>query len=92
MTNHATKGMVIDNMNALLRDEGYVERDVRACDEMDTYEIKPNGTLGAVDGCHDDILMSTAIGLWACVSYLPPFTTKPTVQAKRRSVVSEATI
>lgn len=92
MTSHSTKGMIIDTLNALLRDEAYVERDVRVCDEMDTYEIKPDGTLGAVNGCHDDMVMATAIGVWACVSYLPPFNTKQAVQARRRVIVSEATI
>ena len=92
MTSHSTKGMIIDTLNALLRDEAYVERDVRVCDEMDTYEIKPDGTLGAVNGCHDDMVMATAIGVWACVSYLPPFSTKQVAQAQRRVIVSEATI
>jgi len=69
-TNLATKPMVIDILNAALRDEAYIERDVRSCDEMDTYEVKPNGSYGSVEGCKDDIVMATSIGLWTCFKYL----------------------
>lgn len=92
MTTQANKSMAINTLNACAREESFVERDSRVCDEMDTYEIKPNGSLGAVEGCHDDLVMATAIGLWICVSYLDPFTTKTTRQARRKIIVSEATI
>jgi len=69
-TSPKTKPMIITLMNAALRDGEYTEYDKRVCDEYDTYEIKPNGTYGAVDGCHDDLVMSTAIGLWACLKHL----------------------
>jgi hypothetical protein len=60
---------------------------------MDTYEIKPNGTMGAVDGCHDDIVMATAIGLWACFKYLPlPKVITYTQGSLSKKIISEATI
>lgn len=62
-TNTSTKPMVVNALNAALRDENIIERDNRACDEMDSYEIKPNGSYGAVDGAHDDIVMTDAIGI-----------------------------
>ena len=63
-TNTVTKPMVINNHKAAMRDDGYIERDKRALDEADTFEHKTDGSMGAVDGSHDDIEMSTAIGLW----------------------------
>ena len=42
----------------------YIERDNQAVNEMTNYEILPNGrSYGARKGCHDDILMTRAIGL-----------------------------
>ena len=32
--------------------------------ESNQYEFKPDGTMGAKEGCHDDVLMTTAIGLF----------------------------
>ncbi|MDR1883067.1 MAG: hypothetical protein LBR26_09865 [Prevotella sp.] len=71
--NGSSKTLVIDNMVNMLREEGYYERDAACCDELDQYEIKQNGKLGAIDGCHDDILMATAIGVYVCYDfkYLP---------------------
>jgi hypothetical protein len=92
-TTLSTKPMVIDILNAALRDDAYIERDIRAADEMDTYEIKPNGTMGAVDSCHDDIVMATAIGLWACFKYLAlPKNITYTQGPVSKKIVSEATI
>ena len=66
-TNSVTKPLVINNHKAAMRDDGYIERDSRALDEADMFEHKPGGTMGAVDGEHDDIEMSSAIGLWVAV-------------------------
>lgn len=63
-TNRATKATVIAALTAMVRECGYVERDVQACCEMDTYEQHPNGSFGAKRGHHDDILMTRAIGLY----------------------------
>jgi hypothetical protein len=71
-TNSKTKPMIIDRHNAAMRDDEYVETDQRACDEADTYEIKPNGSYGAVEGCHDDIEICTAGDLWVALSYMDP--------------------
>ena len=46
-----------------VRDGTYVERDIMAADELAVYEQLPNGSYGARSGCHDDILMTRAIGL-----------------------------
>jgi hypothetical protein len=87
--------MVLVALNAALREIGYYERDSRTCDEMDYYETKPNGTVGAVEGEHDDLVMATAIGVWVCVSYLDLPKPKPkrkdkTSSRKRSGVVSSS--
>lgn len=92
-TNRKTKPMVIDTLNALLRDLGYIERDARACDEMDSYEVKADGSYGAVDGEHDDHVMVTAIGLWRCYDMpLPRIITQAMKIRPKRKIVSEASI
>ena len=64
-TSRASKTDIVNQMNRRYREEGYIERDARALDEADCYEIKEDGTYGAVEGGHDDIYMSRAIGLKA---------------------------
>ena len=71
-TNTKTKTGLIDNLNKLLRTTGYIEPDKRMCDECDCYEFKADGTYGAVDGQHDDILMCTSIGLSRSNTLDPP--------------------
>lgn len=61
-TNRATKTAVIDNEVRMYRVAGYIERCSMAIDEHITYEKQLNGAYAAKDGCHDDILMTRAIG------------------------------
>lgn len=66
-TNSSTKRCIINNLVKLVRDGSYIERDDDALNELLAYEYKDNGSMGAVDGAHDDILMSRAIALYiAC--------------------------
>lgn len=62
-TNVRTKAAIIAGLVADVRDGSYAERDNDACDELLTYEQLPNGSYRARKGCHDDILMTRAIGL-----------------------------
>lgn len=62
-TNTVTKPMVIATLVRAVRDGLYVERCQDALDEMLSYERRDNGSYGAIAGCHDDILMTRAIGL-----------------------------
>lgn len=93
-TNIATKPMIISTLVKVIRDKLYIERDERCLDEYDTYERKKNGAYGAIDGKHDDLLMTRAIGLHICfyemdVPRLIPIVKKTTT--KPRNIVSEAT-
>jgi len=82
--------MIIDALNAALRDRGYIERDDRACDEMDCYEVKPDGRYGAVEGKHDDHVIATAGGVWMAIKYMPaPRKVESIIRPKR--IIGEST-
>ena len=67
-TNARTKILLINHLISLVRDGGYIEHDEDALAELSTYEQRPDGSYGAKDGKHDDILMSRAIALWVASS------------------------
>lgn len=75
-TNRSTKALIIDNLLGMVRDAGYVERDEMALNELASYEKKRSGAYGARQGCHDDILMTRAIGLYV-ISTLPKASLEP---------------
>jgi hypothetical protein len=62
-TSVSSKNGAIGKYKDLMRDGGYIEHYIVSCDEADCYEWRPNGSMGNVDGAHDDIVMSTAIGV-----------------------------
>lgn len=62
-TNVATKPMIIATLVKVIREGLYVERDEACLDEYLAYERRQNGSFGAIAGCHDDLLMTRAIGL-----------------------------
>lgn len=62
-TNVATKPMVIATLVKVIREGLYTERDEACLDEYLSYERRQNGSFGAIAGCHDDLLMTRAIGL-----------------------------
>lgn len=71
-TNRQTKALVIGHLISLVRDSAYIERDTEACNELAVYERDPSGRYTARHGCHDDILMTRAIGLWVASQMPPP--------------------
>jgi hypothetical protein len=97
-----TKGMIMDAHNAAARerylqdlgqqeDRGYVERDQRAVNEMDWFEIKTDGSIGAIDGQHDDIEICTAGGIWLSNSFMPlPFYVEEFVSKVSKKVTRES--
>lgn len=62
-TNTSTKPMVISTLVKAVREQGYIERDKRCLDELNSYERRQNGSYAAQPGHHDDMLMTRAIGL-----------------------------
>lgn len=61
-TNVRTKRLAYDMLTQNLRDGEYVEHDRMVVDEMDWLENKPDGSIGAIKGQHDDLIDTTAIG------------------------------
>lgn len=95
-TNVSTKPMIISNLIKVVREGMYIERDERCLNEMLVYERKQNGAFGAVQGEHDDLLMTRAIGLHICFNDMdmPRIVNKEkkTAHRKQSKVVSAATI
>ncbi len=63
-TNVHTKGLIVHHLIALVRDGQYIEHDQEAVDEMSWFALLPHGRFGAIEGKHDDIVMSRAIALY----------------------------
>ena len=92
-TNTKTKPMIIGNLKAALRDCLYIERSLETTFEMQTYELKPNGKeMGAVDGCHDDLVMATAILIYVCYKWRLPIKRASYTPTNKTRIVSEASI
>jgi hypothetical protein len=70
-TNRNTKPMIINNYVAILREQSYIERCEEALNEARVYEQKKNGSFGAKEGKHDDIIMTRMIGMHVCFNELP---------------------
>jgi hypothetical protein len=93
-TNKKTKPAIISNLVAILRDGGYIEKNIEVLEEYAFYEKKPNGSFGAIEGKHDDMLMTRAIGLYICYlemelpKHIEPNQNKPMINRP----ISEATI
>lgn len=62
-TNVQTKPVIISTLVEAVREGLYAERDERCLSELLTYERRPNGSYGAIEGAHDDLLMTRAIAL-----------------------------
>lgn len=93
-TNPSTKPTIIGNLRAAMRDGLYLERSVDCTFEMDTYELKENGKeMGAVEGCHDDYVMSTAILIYVCYHMDMPYIRSANDEAVvMPKIISEASL
>jgi hypothetical protein len=91
-TTAGNKERIISTLNKALREELYIERHELSCDEMDTFENKPDGSMGAVEGAHDDMVIVTAGGLFLCFTIDKPVTIKPTTKKSLQRNASEAVI
>jgi len=63
ITNSSTKTAFVDALRTVIRDGTIIIRDIRACDELDSFMLDNNGKYNAQDKCHDDILDTLGIGL-----------------------------
>lgn len=94
-TNLLTKPILVDTLNACLRDDLFVERDRRAIEEFRFYESKPDGSYGAIEGQHDDLVITSAGDLWLCFKHLPlpkEAAQSKHVKGRKLKIISEASI
>lgn len=91
-TNVHTKQLIIDFLRTVVRDHLYKERDVDCCDEYAVYERKQNGAYGAINGFHDDMLMTRAIGLYISSCDMPLPKIMETDFVHRDMPINEASI
>ena len=95
-TNTITKKVVVENLKKVLRDRLYVEYETETLDEYLTYIETDKGGFEAMEGYHDDRLMTRAIGMQVCLHEMDLPSVVKRVTVKRRqmagAVVSEATI
>lgn len=88
-TNIVTKPAVIATLIASVREHLWVERDERCLNELLVYERKQNGSYGAIQGEHDDLLMTRAIGLHISAKEMPlPLLEEE--RSKRNAVINRA--
>lgn len=81
-TTSKSKTEMINNFTCLLREGDIIEHDVIMEQEVNEFEWKDSKRTGAKDGCHDDVLMSSMIGM--LVSSTMP---KPFERNKQRDVI-----
>ena len=62
-TNVLTKAQVVNHLVTMVREGLLVEHDSDAIDEMSWFEERLGGGFGAIDGKHDDMVMSRGIAL-----------------------------
>lgn len=65
-TNPLTKKVVIYNLKVVIRERLYIEREEACLDEYLTYVETENNVFEAMEGYHDDRLMTRAIGMQVC--------------------------
>lgn len=94
-TNRSSKYMVCTHQQKVLAEDMYIERCIDAVDEHDTFEVKENGSLDAVEGCRDDRHITRAIGIWVCYNVLKPpveITDSRFHYTTARSIANESTL
>jgi len=91
-TNRSTKPMIIGNYVSILREKGYKERSHDALNEARVYEQKKNGSFGAKQGKHDDILMTRMIGCFICYELPIPVILEEVKKYKQERILNESSI
>ena len=95
-TNPLTKKVMIHNLKTIIREHLYTERDEGCLDEYLTYIETEKGGYEAMEGYHDDKLMTRAIGMQVCFHEMdiPRIIKRPKKlhHKTRKKGVTEATI
>lgn len=90
-TNMSTKPMILNTLDEVLEEDLLVEPDARAINELDTFEKRTDGSLGAVAGNHDDIVITLAGATWLATKEMDPIVERKR-RAKRKKPVTAAAI
>lgn len=69
--NKKTKYQAYDKYSQALREDNYVERSHEAVNEMQWLQIKSNGQIEAASGKRDDIMDTTAVGVFIGYEEMP---------------------
>lgn len=93
-TNVLTKKVVILNLQTAVREHLYIEHESECLDEYETYVETDKGGYEAMEGYHDDRLMTRAIGLQVSMNEmeLPKVVRHERYKPRSQHVVSAATI
>lgn len=95
-TNTLTKKVIIHNLKTIIREHLYTERNQECLNEYLTYIETEKGGYEAMEGYHDDRLMTRAIGMQVCFHEMdiPRIVKKLRTPSRKRKTkeVSAATI
>lgn len=89
-TNRSTKPLAVSKINASLVNDAECldDPDYRYYDELEGYEIDSSGSYNAVDGMHDDILMTNGIGLAVSEKMPLPYEILPSSKSRATARIS----
>jgi Terminase RNaseH-like domain len=73
VTNKKTKPLIIDHMASMIRDQLITTYDKKLISECLTYIREDDGTTNAQEGCHDDLVMATAIALFVMSNFIQDY-------------------
>lgn len=73
LTNKKTKPLIIDNMARMIREGLIITKDKNLISECITYIREDDGGTNAQVGCHDDLVMATAIALFVMSNYVSEY-------------------
>lgn len=62
-TNSKTKGLIINDLREMFEKGQILINSADTVEEMKVFEIKENGSMGAMSGYHDDLVMATALAI-----------------------------
>lgn len=88
--NISTKPMICALLDRCIDEYLLDDPDETAVNEMSWFEKKEDGTLGAVEGKHDDCVVTDAGAVWLAIKYLRPFIGRPPYRVPQQSGASAA--
>lgn len=62
-TSSKSKGLIINNFREMFETGNIKLNSKETLEEMKVFEVKENGSMGAMQGYHDDLVMATAMAL-----------------------------